>query len=271
MSRPAAPAILLAAALVACSDTPPLFPSVDLVVLPPVGAAAAGAPETPDYPPPDEPDPAPDAEPEPEPTPEPDPDAEPEPEPESEPVAEPESASDPGSESAPDPDPPASLPPSPSASLPAPARPARTHRVVSGAGFSYAIPAAWRELDAASLGVPTLVTAQRATSPIDGFVTNVTVAVEPFDGDVGAYGSLHLAAIVDGGALRDAWPTWIGLHDALDVEAGWSNLAGMPYLTLQRYVVDGRRAYVITCAAAATAWAAERPPCEEIIESLRLD
>ena len=41
-----------ALALAACSD-PPLVPGVDLILLPPIGAAAAGAPETEDFPPPE--------------------------------------------------------------------------------------------------------------------------------------------------------------------------------------------------------------------------
>jgi hypothetical protein len=149
--------------------------------------------------------------------------------------------------------------------------PAPSHRLVTGVGFSYEVPAPWRVLDPANLGVPTIATAQRATAPIDGFITNVGVAVEPFQGDVLTYARLHLAAIALRGALRDAWPSAAGLRAAVDVEGLWLQPLGPPYVTLQRYVVDGEKAYVITCAVAAAAYEAELPICEEIVESLRLD
>ncbi len=280
MTRPVTLAVALL--LAACGDGVPLVPTVDLILLPPVGAAAAGAPETPDFPPPDdeleesEPstlahpveqsasEPLSDAdaaaEPHADPDAEPDADAAPEPTVDAEQVA-PAASVAPVADGAPAPE------PAPAASL----APRPSHRTVAGAGFSYAIPAAWRELDASSLGVPTMVTAQRATAPIDGFVTNVNVAVERFDGDGVAYGHVHAAAIAEGDALRDMWLATLHARPALDVEGVWTNLGGVPYFTLQRYAADGRHGYVITCAASVTAYEAERTLCEDVLATFDVE
>ena len=62
-----------------------------------------------------------------------------------------------------------------------------------------------------------------------------------------------------------------GSRPASDIESFWSNPSGVPYVTLQRYVTNGSKGFVITCSAGSSAFASQRATCELILSTFRVD
>jgi len=143
-------------------------------------------------------------------------------------------------------------------------------RTIGGPGYDLDIPADWENLDPTGLGSFLITSAHRSMEPTDDFLTNVIVSAEPFPGDAKAYAMLNVPALVDAGCLlRDSQPSSAGGRAAVDVEALWLNITGVPYVTLQRHVTTGQVGYVITCAAAETAFESKRDTCLDILDSFR--
>lgn len=144
-------------------------------------------------------------------------------------------------------------------------------RRTAGEGFAYQRPASWEELDPATLGSHLIRCAQRNTQAVDGFMTNVNVASEPFVGDGPAYADANLVELRKVSTIRDQRAARAGDRPASDIEAYWPNPGGVPYVTLQRYATDGSDGFVITCSAAASAFERERPTCARILDSFRVE
>ena len=61
-----------------------------------------------------------------------------------------------------------------------------------------------------------------------------------------------------------------GMSVVLSVTLWPGTSSGVPYRTLQLLATDGRQGYVVTCSAAASAFARERRKCEEIVRTFEL-
>lgn len=147
-------------------------------------------------------------------------------------------------------------------------------RTIGGPGYALAIPADWEDLDPGGLGSFLITSANRSMDPGVGFYTNVIVSAEPFPGDTPSYATLNAPSLIEAGALlRDSSTVAPTKRDRgrVDVEAYWINVTGAPYITLQRYVTTGTVGYVITCAAAASAFEEERQTCVDILDSIRVE
>lgn len=153
----------------------------------------------------------------------------------------------------------------------APVVPPGGYRAVRGAGYSYAVPAAWEELDPATLGSPMITHAQRAPVPVGNFATNVNIAGEPYSGDGPGYGAANLVELRKVATIRDQRAATSGSRAAWDIEGYWPNSNGVAYVTLQRYVTNGFKGYVITCSTGAAVFASQRPMCEAVLNSFRVD
>lgn len=145
-------------------------------------------------------------------------------------------------------------------------------RTVAVDGFALEIPAMWETIDPQGLGSFLILSANRTMEPVEGFLTNVIVSAEAFPGDAQSYATLNVPNMLEAGCtLRDSQPSRAGGRPAVDVEAFWPNITGVPYITLQRFTTNGSAGYVITCAAAATAFEGERDSCTAILDSFRVD
>lgn len=144
-------------------------------------------------------------------------------------------------------------------------------RRVHGAGFHHEVPAGWEDLDPATLGSPLIRCAQRNTLAVDGFMTNVNIATEPFVGDGPAYADANLIELRKVSTIRDQRAARAGDRPASDIEAYWPNPGGVPYVTLQRYATDGTDGFVITCSIAASAFDRDRPLCTRILDTFRVE
>ncbi len=162
-------------------------------------------------------------------------------------------------------------PPQTASPLNAPAIPPAGFRAVRGIGYSYAVPAGWEELNAAQLGSPLISHAQRAIIPTANFATNVNIAGEAFADDGPAYGAANLIELRKVAAIRDQRAVTSGSRAAWDIEASWPNAGGVPYVTLQRYVTNGFKGFVLTCSSGTVAFPSQRPTCEAVLASLRVD
>ena len=155
--------------------------------------------------------------------------------------------------------------------LDAPAATLPGSRAVRGAGYSYNVPTAWEELDASTLGSALITHAQRSPFPTGNFATNVNVAGEAFSGDGPAYGAANLVELQKVSTVRGQRATVNGSRPSWSIEAYWPNSNGPPYVTLQRYVTNGFKGYVITCSTGASAFAQQKPICESVLSSFRVD
>lgn len=147
-------------------------------------------------------------------------------------------------------------------------------RTIGGPGYSLAVHADWEDLDPTGLGSFLITSANRSMDPGDGFYTNVIVSAEPFAGDTPSYATLNVPSLLEVGALlRDSRTVAPTKRDRgyVDVEAYWINVTGAPYITLQRYVTTGAVGYVVTCAAAASAFESEREVCLDVLDSFRAE
>lgn len=163
----------------------------------------------------------------------------------------------------------APAPAAPAANGPAPS-PAG-HRLVRGIGFSYSVPTSWQDLNPADLGSPFIESAQRNPVAVGNFMTNANIAGEAFSGDGPAYGAANLIELKKAATIRDQRLTTSGSRAAWDIESYWTNPGGVPYVTLQRYVTNGHKGYVITCSGGAAVFAAQKPACEVILSTFRVD
>lgn len=145
------------------------------------------------------------------------------------------------------------------------------YRAIRGIGFSYYVPVGWQELNPADLGSPLIESAQRNPVPSGGFMTNVNIAGEAFAGDGPAYGAANLIELQKVATIRDQRLATSGSRSAWDIESFWPNGGGVPYVTLQRYVTNGWKGYVITCSAGSGAFQAQRATCEAVLASFRVD
>lgn len=152
-----------------------------------------------------------------------------------------------------------------------PVVPAAGYDPVRGNGYSYTVPNGWEALDPATLGSPVITHAHRAPIPAGNFATNVNIAGEPYSEDGPAYAAANLIELRKVATVRDQRPAVSGSRSAWDVESYWPNSNGVPYVTLQRYVTNGFKGYVITCSTGATVFASQRPMCEAVLNSFRVD
>ena len=145
------------------------------------------------------------------------------------------------------------------------------HRLIRKVGFSYSVPASWQDLNAADLGSALIESAQRNPVPAGSFMTNVNVAGEPFSGDGPAYGAANLIELQKVATIRDQRLVTSGSRSAWDIEGFWPNPQGIAYVTLQRYVTNGSKGYVITCSAGSAVFASQRAACETVLSTFRVD
>jgi hypothetical protein len=145
------------------------------------------------------------------------------------------------------------------------------YRLVEAGAYSYAVPQAWEELDAASLGSPDISHAQRAPIPAGNFATNVNVASHAFGGDGPAFAATNLIELRKVATIRHQGPATSGPRAAWDIEAEWPSAGTIPYVTWQRYLGNGTTGYILTCSSGASVFESQRPICEAILSSFRVE
>jgi hypothetical protein len=151
------------------------------------------------------------------------------------------------------------------------AAPALEDRWVEGPGFHYAVPGDWENLDPTTMGSSLIRSAQRSAEATADFKTNVNVATEPFSGDGPSYGTANIAELQKVCTVKKERRTMAGPRTAMDIESHWDNPGGVPYVTVQRYATNGAEGFVLTCAAAASAFERQRGLCMQILDSFRVD
>lgn len=147
----------------------------------------------------------------------------------------------------------------------APAIPAG-FRQISGAGFTFAVPASWMDIPPP---LPQVVVAARDTTQLGSLFVNANVVTEPFPGDGTAYTSANVVGLGSAATILSQRPVSVGGKVGGDIEARWSN-ATPSYRTLQRLTASNGTGYVLTCTADDALFEQARPICAAVLDSFRV-
>lgn len=140
-------------------------------------------------------------------------------------------------------------------------------RQITGAGFSFGVPATWIDIPPP---LPQVVVAARDTNQLGQLFVNANVVTEPFPlSDGAAYGQANLAGLGQAAAILGQRPSMTGTHTGLDIEARWSNATPV-YRTLQRLTAANGTGYVLTCTADDTAFEQARATCAAVLDTFRV-
>jgi hypothetical protein len=146
----------------------------------------------------------------------------------------------------------------------------------SGTGWRVAVPSTWKE--AAQRGAAAWAVAD--PQAVDDFQASANVLTEPFAGNSYDYARASEAALrIDPHATVDASREDVVDGDpTLIIESRWTSSAPpntpnptVPYRTMQTALASRGTGYVVTCAAAASAFERYRSTCEAVIRSFAVE
>lgn len=144
-------------------------------------------------------------------------------------------------------------------------------RQISGAGFSFAVPATWNDIPPPT---PQVLVAARDSTPLGQLFVNANVVSEPFPmGDGAAYAAANVAGLgaapPNTVAILGQRPASVGGRIGADIEARWTNQTP-PYRTLQRVTTANGTGYVLTCTADDAVFEQARATCMAVLDSFRV-
>ena len=153
----------------------------------------------------------------------------------------------------------------PPTNLPAQAAYGTSGRRISGGHWSFVVPSDWSDVTSD----PAALVAVVAPRKVGGFLPNVSLGADTFDGSTARYAQetmrvLPSSMVVDSsGWANDSLPA------SMRIDSHGASGATQ-FRTIQYLVAAGGRGYVLTCTVGETGFASVRPTCESILASLHV-